>query len=192
MKKSNSTTKQLWVSALLLIVLLSTSAYASAQQNPSDQAAASGSGLNIGSIAAVVGAIAFGIIAAIVLGLALTRKGWLSQALSESDPLRDKNKQVIIIDKKGTVFVGDPTTGKLPDQVPDGALIYPRSASRLIAFIGLFAIVVWEIITMIPALGSFAHTGKMPDLSGLSKFLVAQAGIFTPYIANKVVSAFKS
>ncbi len=65
------------------------------------------------------------------------------------------------------------------------------SSSRLIAFIGLAAIITWIMTILIPAAHWFALTGSVPKLSDLSGFLIAQAGIFTPYIANRISTAIK-
>lgn len=73
----------------------------------------------------------------------------------------------------------------------DGNPVFIRSSSRLIAFIGFFGIIVWIVGLSIPTLYQFACTGKVPDLSGISAFLLAQAGIFAPYVANKIAGAFK-
>ena len=73
----------------------------------------------------------------------------------------------------------------------DGNPVFIRSSSRLIAFIGFFGIIVWIVGLSIPTLYQFACTGKVPNLSGVSTFLLAQAGIFAPYIANKIAGAFK-
>jgi len=110
------------------------------------------------------------IIFLILTGFALMRTGtnWLKEALSESEPLRDKD-----------------------GNLQGGNAIYPPSASRLIAFIGMFGIIVWQFGIIVPALYHFTLFGEIPDLGGISKFIVAQAGIFTPYIANKIAGAFK-
>jgi len=96
----------------------------------------------------------------------------LSDALSETDALRDN-------------------AGALEKNPDTGNPIYPKSASRLIAFIGLFVIVIWIMGLSIPTFYHFACTGEMPDLSGVSTFLAAQAGLFAPYIANKIAGAIK-
>ena len=142
---------------------------------------------NTGSTPGVVGTIVFGLIIVIAVPLALRKNGWLSQALSESEPLKDKNEMPLFSDKDGKVLNRDPQGNP-----PAGAFpLYPKSASRLIAFIGLLGIIIWQIVLMIPALSSLACTGTMPDLGSVGKFLVARAGIFTPYIANKITGAIK-
>jgi len=104
--------------------------------------------------------------------LILKKNKWrLGDALSESDVLRNNDGSVI------TNTNGDP--------------IYPRSISRLIAFIGLFGIITWILGLSFPAIYRLSCYGEMPDLSGVSTFLLAQAGIFTPYIANKISGAIK-
>ena len=95
----------------------------------------------------------------------------LGEALSESEPLRYQNGNPVLI---------------------NGRPSYPSSSSRLIAFIGLFVIVTWAMGILIPATYRFAKTGEVPDLTEFSKFLLAVAGIFTPYIANRIAGAIKS
>jgi hypothetical protein len=104
--------------------------------------------------------------------IALAKNHWsLGEALSESEPLMENN--AVLRDANNN-------------------LIFPKSASRLIAFIGLFCIITWIIGLSMPAFYRFAITGEFPDLSGVSTFILAQAGIFTPYIANKIAGAIKS
>jgi len=109
-----------------------------------------------------------------LLVIKATLKGnrwYLGDALSESDQAKDTDGSV------------------LKDR--DGNPVFIRSSSRLIAFIGFFGIIVWIVGLSIPTLYQFACTGKVPDLSNVSKFLLAQAGIFAPYVANKIAGAFK-
>jgi hypothetical protein len=67
------------------------------------------------------------------------------------------------------------------------------SSSRLIALFGLLA-----ILTVIIGLGYyliwslFVSPGKVPDLTGVSRFLYAMALIFAPYLANQIREAFSS
>jgi hypothetical protein len=140
---------------------------------------------NMGSVVGVAGAVAFVIILAVLLPMTLRGKNeWLSLALSESEPLRDKDGQLIIKDKDGKLVAATAAGA-------EGSPVYPRSASRLIAFIGLFSIIIWGMAVMVPALSVFARTGNFPDLGSATKFIVAQAGIFAPYIVNKVAGIFK-
>lgn len=103
----------------------------------------------------------------------LQNNNWsLGDALSESEPLKDQNGAVV--------------------NDANGKPVFARSASRFMAFIGFFAIIVWIVGLSIPTLYRFACTGEVPDLSKVSTFLLAQAGIFAPYIANKLAAAIKS
>ncbi len=109
----------------------------------------------------------------IVVKKALKDADWsLGDALSESEVAKD------------------PTGAVLRDK--DGNPVFIRSSSRLMAFIGFFGIIVWIVGLSIPTLYQFACTGKVPELNGVSTFLLAQAGVFAPYIANKLAGAVKS
>jgi hypothetical protein len=102
----------------------------------------------------------------------LKDKNWnLGDALSESETLKDKNGD-ILMDSNGNP-------------------IFAKSASRLIAFVGFFVIIFWLMGMSTPTLYHFACTGEVPKLNDVSTFLIAQAGVFAPYIANKLVSAIK-
>ena len=70
--------------------------------------------------------------------------------------------------------------------------IYANSSSRLIAFIGLFVLATGILSVLIPAVYRFALTGDVPDMGNFSSYILAQAGIFAPYITNKVMDGFKS
>ncbi|MDR3585546.1 MAG: leucine-rich repeat domain-containing protein [Desulfosporosinus sp.] len=94
----------------------------------------------------------------------------LKRALSE--PLRGKDYDVIMI---GT-----------NNDVP----IYMESSSRLIALVGLSAIIAISIgVAILIFYNSLVQTSKNLDLKLIGDFLIAQAGIFTPYIANQIRSA---
>jgi hypothetical protein len=127
---------------------------------------------------------------------ALKKRGWsLSEALSESDPIVDPkaggvllvNVKQPVMDDKGTPIKENGRILLTDVQRP----VYARSSSRLIAFIGSFTIIVWIIGLSIPTLYHFLCKGSVPELSGVSGFLLAQAGIFAPYLANKIAGAIK-
>jgi hypothetical protein len=108
------------------------------------------------------------------LSKGLQKSGWsLRDALSESEPVKGPNGQILT----------NPITGEP---------VYARSASRLMAFIGFFVTTIWLMGFLIPTLYHFAYDGKVPPLSDVSTFLLAQAGMFAPYIANKLSGAIKS
>ena len=96
----------------------------------------------------------------------------LGDALSESEPVKNKDGDIL------KDAAGNP--------------VFAKSASRLIAFVGFFVIIFWLMGLSIPTLYHFACTGEVPKLNDVSTFLLAQAGTFAPYIANKLVSAIKS
>ena len=109
--------------------------------------------------------------------------GWklgeaLSEHLEEKILLRDANNQPIF--KTGT-----------QEPIYEVRYKFASSSSRVIAFIGLFAIITGIFAILIPATYWFARTQEVPELGPFSTFLIAQAGIFTPYIANKVFSAVR-
>jgi hypothetical protein len=129
------------------------------------------------------------IILLIIVKGALNKSDWsIGNALSESEPLKDRNGDLIKVpmrDKDGNII-----KDKNDDIVTN--IVLANSASRYIAFIGFFAIIFWLIGLSIPTLFNFACTGKVPDLNNVTSFLIAQAGVFAPYVANKLVSAAKS
>ena len=109
----------------------------------------------------LIPSVLFVIFLLIVKGV-LRKNNWsLAEALSESET----------------------TTG------PDGTPVFARSASRFMAFIGFFAIILWIVGLSIPTLYRMMCDGEIPDLGKVSTFLLAQAGIFAPYIVNKLAGA---
>jgi hypothetical protein len=66
------------------------------------------------------------------------------------------------------------------------------SSSRLIAFIGMLVIVTVILGIGYSSLWVFLTTGTFPALSGVTTFLVACAGLFTPYLANQIGTAIGS
>ena len=103
----------------------------------------------------------------------------LSEALSEQ--IEDKT---LLLDNGKPVL----KDGKEPVYVVK--TIYTNSSSRLIALIGLFVIITWIMALALPLIYRFARYGEIADLSNLSTFLLAQAGIFTPYIVSKFAYIF--
>jgi hypothetical protein len=103
----------------------------------------------------------------------------LSEALSEQ--IEDKS---LLLDNGKPVL----KDGKEPVYVVK--TIYTNSSSRLIALIGLFVIITWVLALALPLIYRFARYGEIADLSNLSTFLLAQAGIFTPYIVSKFTYIF--
>lgn len=78
-----------------------------------------------------------------------------------------------------------------PVALTNGTQVFPKSASRLIAFIGFFGIIIWGVGLMVPACYRFACNGEVPDMTGFTTYLLAQAGVFAPYVANKIAGALK-
>jgi hypothetical protein len=66
------------------------------------------------------------------------------------------------------------------------------SASRMIAFLGFLVMTTIILGIGYSSLWVFLKTGQLPALSGASTFLVACAGLFTPYFANQVGLAIGS
>ena len=64
------------------------------------------------------------------------------------------------------------------------------SASRLIAVLGMIAIVAVMFGVTLSAIWVFLTTGQWPSLSGATTFLAACAGLFTPYLASQIGQAF--
>jgi hypothetical protein len=92
----------------------------------------------------------------------------LKRALSE--PLRGKDYAVIMNN----------------DNVP----IYMESSSRLIALVGLSAIIAISIgFAILIFYNTVVQTSNNLDIKLIGDFLIAQAGIFAPYIANQIKSA---
>jgi hypothetical protein len=60
------------------------------------------------------------------------------------------------------------------------------SASRLIAFLGFLVIVAVILGISYSTIWVFLETGQLPVLSGATTFLLACAGLFTPYLANQI------
>jgi hypothetical protein len=66
------------------------------------------------------------------------------------------------------------------------------SASRMIAFLGFLVMTTIILGIGYSSLWVFLKTGQLPSLSGASTFLLACAGLFTPYFANQVGLAIGS
>jgi len=102
----------------------------------------------------------------------------LSEHLTEKVAVWDEaNKCPLLNDKKEPVYYE--------------RNIYANSSSRLIAFIGLFVLATGILAVLIPAVHRFALTGEAPDMGNFSSYILAQAGIFAPYITNKVMEGFR-
>lgn len=124
--------------------------------------------------------VLFFLIFLIWLGNSLGKKdsGWkLSDALSEQ------------IEQKGELLkkpTGEILTDKDNNPIYEIKSVTMNSSSRLIAFIGLFVTATAILAIIVPASYRFACTGEVPDLGNFSTFILAQAGIFSPYVVNKI------
>ena len=122
------------------------------------------------------------------LGISLKKDpNWhLGEALSEQ-----LTEKVAVLDDQGKPIFNVDKDGKKE------AIYYERSkfansSSRLIAFIGLFVLATGILATLIPAVNRFALTGEVPDMANFTTYLLAQTGIFAPYVANKIVEGVKA
>lgn len=66
------------------------------------------------------------------------------------------------------------------------------SISRLIALMGMMAILMIFLGFGAFALYGFAMTGTIPDMSGVINFLMAGLTLFAPYLVNKFSSIFEA
>jgi hypothetical protein len=128
--------------------------------------------------------IVFFLIFLIWLGISLKKDpNWhLGQALSEQFL-----EKVVVMDDQGKPVLKD---GK--DPIYYDRVNYCNSSSRLIAFIGLFVMATGILATLVPAVYRFALTGEVPDMGNFSTYLLAQTGIFAPYVTNKIVEGIKA
>lgn len=99
--------------------------------------------------------------------LGKTYKWRLALALSEEVEISDASDPA----KKRTMFVA--------------------SSSRLVAFVALIVLVALLVGVTPLIIWSYAKSGTMPQLDELSKFLIACAGLFLPYIANQARAAIE-
>lgn len=87
----------------------------------------------------------------------------------------------------------EPIIGKDNEPIMNAAKdkpIYMESSSRLIALVGLTAILAIDLgVAVMIFYCTLAQTSGNLDLETIGLFLVAQAGIFAPYIANQVKTA---
>lgn len=124
----------------------------------------------------------FLLLLACFLYLASQNKAWsLTQVLSEL--ITRKN---IAKDANGTTIYKLDVNGNKTEVLIYEDSEYTSSASRLIAFIGLFAL----IALIIEILVSAAYTGKLPEMKEFYPVLGTQLAAFVPYVANKVSGAF--
>jgi hypothetical protein len=65
-----------------------------------------------------------------------------------------------------------------------------ESSSRLIALVGLAAILAIDLgVAVMIFYSTLVHTSGNLNLTTIGGFLIAQAGIFAPYVANQIRSA---
>ena len=131
-------------------------------------------------IIVLVGAL----LALLIIRVALSSSGWsLADALSE-----EAEVTAVVTTPEGQ------TEPKLDDSNKPVMITEMRaSSSRLIALMGMMAILLMFIGFGTFALYSFAHTGKMPaDINKVISFLAAGLTLFAPYVVNKFSSIFAS
>jgi hypothetical protein len=109
----------------------------------------------------------------------LKRANWniaeaVSERRKEQDLLRDANGQPVL-NQGNPVYID----------------IYRNvsSSSRLIAVIGLCVIVIADFGILVTSIWLLLTTEKSPDLGSLNTFILALAGIFTPYVATQIREA---
>jgi len=132
--------------------------------------------------------VAFFLLFLIWLGISLKKDStWhLGEALSEQ--LVEK---VAVLDDQGKPMYNVDQNGK-KEPIYYEKVKYCSSSSRLIAFIGLFVLATGILATLVPAVYRFAITGEVPDMGNFSSYILAQTGIFAPYVANKIVEGVKA
>ena len=173
----------------------SAGAAAKAAQAAASSALASGSSTWIAPASFVVYSIPFivlfgSLIAILVIRSSLPDSWSLADALSEEVPLPIV-KKTVAKDSAGK----DITTEELvydKDGKPALAPVMKASSSRVIALMGMLAILFMFIGFGTFALYGFGKTGKMPEsVDDLVKFLAAGMTLFAPYVVNKFASLFQ-
>jgi hypothetical protein len=129
----------------------------------------------------LVGIVALAILFAwAVIRAVLGRSTWsLSDALSEETSFS-------LLDQSGKPIPG-------PDGKPQIVSELRASSSRLIALIGLVAIVLIYAGFGLAVMQRYVSGGILPDdsqLKSVTSFLLSGAAMFAPYIVNKVASVF--
>lgn len=174
----------------------SASAAAKAAQAAASSASASGSSTWIAPASFVVYSIPFivlfgSLIAILVIRSSLLPKSWsLADALSEEVPLPIVKKGVAKDDAGKEITTEEFVYDK--DGKPVLAPVLKASSSRVIALMGMLAILFMFIGFGTFALYGFGKTGKMPEsVDDLVKFLAAGMTLFAPYVVNKFASLFQ-
>jgi hypothetical protein len=56
----------------------------------------------------------------------------------------------------------------------------------------VFVILAWTMALLMPAAYWYAREGTVPELEKISAFILAQVGLFAPYIFNQLAAAVKA
>jgi hypothetical protein len=142
--------------------------------------------------------VLYSLIAILVIGMvcvlcwirhSLVKSGWsLSDALSED--------VVLPVFKESTDATGALIQEQVFNPANNAAVLAPQlrgSTSRLIALMGMVAILMLFICFGAVAIFSFGKTGSIPD--GVEKivgFLMTGTALFAPYALNKLISVFQT
>lgn len=129
-------------------------------------------------------AIAFSMAFA-VLGIALTLAVLIHYNEFKTDDLEKTYKWRLALALSEEVEISDAT------DPAKKRTMFVASSSRLVAFVALIVLVALLVGVTPLIIWSYAKSGTMPHLDELSKFLVACAGLFLPYIANQARAAIE-
>lgn len=125
-----------------------------------------------------------------LLALLFIRAALASTAWSLADALSEETEL-------GPAMIVDPSGNKVPSFDPSGKPVMTTelraSSSRLIALMGMMAILLMFLGFGSFALYSFAYTGTMPpDVDKVIMFMVGGMTLFAPYVVNKFSTIFES
>jgi hypothetical protein len=110
-------------------------------------------------------------------------RGLRNSSWSLADALSEEVEVTALDSAKAMVLTTDGT--------PVQKTVMAASTSRLIAFVGMIAILFLYIGFGIFVLWGFAETGEVPaSTDAMSKYFVAGLTLFAPYIVNKFSSVF--
>jgi hypothetical protein len=121
----------------------------------------------------------------VLVGLATVRSSLITSNWSLADALSEE-ADVSLLDKDGKPIPG-------PDGKVQAVTELRASSSRLIALIGLIAILMIYLGFGLVILERFSISAKLPepgDIWEIIQFLIAGMTMFAPYIANKFSSIF--
>lgn len=123
------------------------------------------------------------VVAGIAVGLMTVRSAVLNSTWSLSDALSEETST--------TVLNPDGSPMRDAQGKPVEAKLMRVSSSRLIALVGLIAILLMYVGFGCVVLRSFASDGTVPEGTGqTATFLLTGLSLFAPYLVNKVSSMF--